>query len=78
MTIKIDMTKARLADPTIPAKPAVSSKSQKDGPPPVTADSARKRAAFLAAAEKFGIMSPEALHAASEWEYQRSYLDKQQ
>jgi hypothetical protein len=44
----------------------------------VTAESARKRAAFLEAAEKFGIMSPESLKAASDWEYQRSYLDKQQ
>jgi hypothetical protein len=57
---------------------AVPSNPQKATPPSVTAESARKRAAFLEASEKFGILSREALHAASEWEYQRSYLDKQQ
>jgi len=58
------------------ALPAPS--SQKVSPTPETAESANKRAAFLEACDKFGIMSREALHAASDYEYQRSYLDKQQ
>jgi len=78
MTIKIDMTKARLADPTKPATPAVSSKSQKDSAPPVTAEYVRTRAAFLQALETYGICSAEALHAASDFEYAKSYPDRQQ
>jgi len=45
-------------------------------PAAITVESAKKRAAFLEALEQYGFMSPEALHAASDWEYQRSYLDQ--
>lgn len=45
-------------------------------PGTVTIESAKKCAAFLEALEQHGFMSPEALRAASDWEYQRSYLDK--
>jgi hypothetical protein len=78
MTIKLDMTKARLADSTKPAKPAVPSNSTKLGPPPVTTEYARKRAEFLRAVETFGICSREALHAASAFEYAKSYPERQQ
>jgi hypothetical protein len=43
--------------------------------PPVSAESVRKHQLFLQAVDKFGLLSKEALQAASEWEFQRSYLD---
>jgi hypothetical protein len=42
---------------------------------PVSPECVRKHQLFLQAVDKFGLLSKEALQAASEWEFQRSYLD---